>query len=175
MSLRRWFLLGLILLVAVAGVANAGYLSSHWRPSSKQVVVYVVDYTDSHYPVDQAAGEWTTPEITFAHAFACPAYRACVNVSYSATLPANEIGSEISYHLPANPAITYHAEIRLTTHAANLSQHERLTLACHELGHALGLDHDASGSCLVPFVSPTTPTTPSASDFSELRSLYGAG
>ncbi len=58
---------------------------------------------------------------------------------------------------------------------ASNGQHVLDALACHELGHALGLNHQPTqDTCLYPSISTTYPAeVPNQVDFAELAYLYG--
>ena len=47
-----------------------------------------------------------------------------------------------------------------------------LAVPCHEIGHALGLDHLAAGNLLAPFYDPRI-KAPQAGDIAEAQKLYG--
>jgi hypothetical protein len=56
--------------------------------------------------------------------------------------------------------------------AENWIESMLLAVACHEIGHALGLQHSTTGNLMAPYYDPRI-TKPQAGDISEMRSRYG--
>ena len=82
-------------------------------------------------------------------------------------LPAGWKGAAAMYNSPDGHLGG--ARIRVDADRA-FTQAEKNTVACHEIGHALGLDHSgASASCLT---QGSATTTPDAGDAESLRASY---
>ncbi|GAA0592785.1 matrixin family metalloprotease [Kribbella sandramycini] len=135
--------------------------------------VYFLDHTPAGYPVQAAVGDWyQSPGIDSYyrwHTQGCPGGgRHCVHV-YAVNSSASWYGlTTWAPNAPSGPA-KVELNTRLLTNAT-----QRAKTTCHELGHALGLDHNSStNSCLKSgTVGPGWNTHPSNDDFQVLNQLY---
>lgn len=129
-----------------------------------------MDYTDSSWPVTAAADEWDrSSKLTVGRRASCPhAGDYCPPV----------------YQVPSNPywyGLTTYTLNAAGTHISRSNFYLQLSngtptggrrsVACHEEGHALGLQHrQASQSCLYP--STAFYALPDSHDFNQLWNVY---
>jgi hypothetical protein len=135
--------------------------------------VYFLDHTPAGYPVTAAVNDWyQSPGIDAYYRWytqGCPGGgRHCVNV-YAVNSAQSWYGQ--TTWAPNAPSGPVTVELNTRT-LGNATQRAKTT--CHELGHALGLDHNSStNSCLVSgTVGPGWSTHPSGDDFQVLNLLY---
>jgi hypothetical protein len=135
--------------------------------------VYFLDHTSSSWPVTDARIDWyQAPGIDAYyrwHTAGCPGGgRHCVHV-YNGNYGTGWYGmtsavSSGGLFVDGTVKIELNDQVTPNTYAA------RRSVACHEMGHALGLDHNGStNSCLSV---PQFPQHPSADDFGVLNLLY---
>jgi hypothetical protein len=135
--------------------------------------VYFLDHTPAGYPVTNAVNDWyQAPGIDAYyrwHTQGCPGGgRHCVHV-YAVNSAESWYGlTSWAANAPQGPA-TVQLNTRLLGNAT-----QRAKTTCHELGHALGLDHNSStNSCLKSgTVGAGWSTHPSNDDFQVLNQLY---
>jgi hypothetical protein len=135
--------------------------------------VYFLDHTPAGYPVTNAVADWyQSPGIDAYyrwHTQGCPGGgRHCVHV-YAVNSSLSWYGqTSWAANAPNGPA-----KVELNTRLlSNATQRRKTT--CHELGHALGLDHNSStNSCLKSgTVGAGWSVHPSSQDFQVLNLLY---
>ncbi|MFJ8644837.1 hypothetical protein ACIRNI_01705 [Streptomyces sp. NPDC093546] len=135
--------------------------------------VYFLDHTSDSWPVTDARVDWyQAPGIDAYyrwHTAGCPGGgRHCVHV-YSGSYGTDwygvtEANTSGGYFVDGSVTVKLNDQVTPNTYAA------RRSVACHEMGHALGLDHNGStNSCLSV---PEFPQHPSSDDFGVLNLLY---
>lgn len=133
--------------------------------------VYFLDHTGDTWPVTAAQVDWyQAPGIDAYyrwHTSGCPGGgRHCVHV-YSGRYGTDWYGvteATSSNGYFGTVTVKLNEQVTPNTYAA------RRSVACHEMGHALGLDHNGStNSCLSV---PEFPQHPSSDDFAVLNQLY---
>lgn len=136
--------------------------------------VYFLDHSGDSWPVSDARVDWyQAPGIDAYYRWytaGCPGGgRHCVNVysgSYGTAWYGRTSASTTSdgYFVDGSVKVELNDQVTPNTYAA------RRSVACHEMGHALGLDHNGStNSCLSV---PEFPQHPSSDDFAVLNQLY---
>ena len=142
-------------------------------------VVYVYDMTAALkkadgspvWPVKAAAERWDNDNpVDFRYTTKpCPTGAQCVVVRQS-ELPAPAVGSAVTGRAGAD--IVSANLVLDTTFGRTNNAGRRRNVVCHELGHALGLEHrTGTGSCLTSYV--TDQRFPAAADVKNLVTMYG--
>jgi len=169
----RW--LGILLSLLFAGVlvlaqpaaAGAQNGTLHWAAN----VVYVVDATNSAWPVRTAAdnlAKYSSLQLLWTRT--CPVKAQCI---YVKTKQLTGTTAGLTTYAYSGTTIVA-ATVYLDTRFAKSSYRNRLTDTTHELGHAVGLNHtNDKTSCMYPDVSVGA-TTPNRADYDRLRILYPA-
>jgi len=156
-------------------VGTAAHWCSHaWAYNQfNDPQVYFLDHTPAGYPVTAAVNDWyQSPGIDSYYRWyteGCPGNgRHCVNVY---TVNSAESWYGLTTWAPNAPSGPVKVELNSRT-LTNSTQRAKST--CHELGHALGLDHNSSiNSCLMSgTVGPGWSIHPSNDDFQVLNQLY---
>lgn len=157
-----------VVLVVLAAPAWAGHdLGLHWVKRDDRVEVLLIDQTGGRFPVTQAVHAWNgTGKIHIVMTDRCAPGRGCIHVRLREMryLGVSTLYRDGRGHLSA-------VEVALSS-TRRMSASKRLSVTCHEIGHALGLGHrEASQSCLVN--SSRFPPRPDEHDRAELASVYG--
>lgn len=133
--------------------------------------VYFLDHTPSGFPVSANVWKWyQSPGIDAYYRWytqGCPSSRVhCVHV-YTAPLGGSYGVTYWNAYAPQGPATVY-----IEQSLSGSAQADKTT--CHELGHALGLDHNTStNSCMKQgAVSTGISRSPSSQDFTVLTLIY---
>lgn len=131
--------------------------------------VYFLDHTNSRWPVTNAVADWYKAVGIDAYyrwyTAGCPSGRHCVNVYNGG------YGASGWYGLTTwSPGTQGPVTVKLNDHYP-LTANEHRTIACHELGHALSLDHATStSSCM--YSGTYISLHPSSNDYSLLPRIY---
>lgn len=145
------------------GVANAG---------SGPTTLVFEDHTGDEWPVHEALNTWSKVIKASGAALVveygqCRAGARCVRVGAADHGEWNKVLGHTTFSLNG-------AEISLNTYYSNSVQ-QRRAIACHELGHALGLKHNPSrDSCLFATVDDAPAVTPDRADQDALARLWPA-
>lgn len=137
-----------------------------------QPTVFMVDYSDSSWPVSAAVGEWSADPYTAIYR-----YSYCPN-SNDYCVPVNQtsFNSAVAYartfyqdngngHFSRS---NFYINLYVTPNSLKRS------VICHELGHVLGLDErpsSATNSCMTQSTS-VFPNYPDGHDYNQLLSIY---
>lgn len=153
-------------IASVGGIAAAHNIlptDYHWSDEDRaRAWVTFVDDTNANWPVSAAANEWDyAGNIAVYYGFrTCGGQGHCVNVDVSRVGPfEGQTCDEFRgiTHFDTTPAghFTADTSIRFNDRCAQdqYTQVNRRGIACHEQGHALGLDHapGSTGTCLGSF------------------------
>ena len=145
----------------------------HWlmRPGQHVLVVDVVDRTGWSWPVRGAGRDWTTPHVRYSYVPSCRAGMPCVVVREGAYGPTDWSG--LTTATPGQMQ-TFAGPVRIQlndTYPMGAAEHRAVT--CHELGHALGLDHDRRASSCLQSIPHAL--HPDAADRGRLEARYRIG
>lgn len=161
------YLLVLVLLVAMAVPATAGHaLQQHWVKRGDILTVFLVDHTKGRFPVTQAIHRWNrSPVLHIVKRNECPPNRGCISVYLKGM---RQLGVTTLYQDRDRHLVGVRVDL---TANRPLSGNQRLSLACHELGHAVGLGHRSGGeTCMVN--GRRFPLYPDAHDYDDLERQY---
>jgi hypothetical protein len=148
---------------APSGVANT---------QNHPTTIVIEDHTGDEWPVHEALNTWLQV-IKAAHAALVVEYGRCHDGARCVRVDAADHGAWDSI-LGYTSANWNGAEITLNTYYSN-SARQRRAIACHEIGHALGLSHNPSrGSCLYASIDDAPATTPDQADQDALARRWPA-
>jgi hypothetical protein len=163
---------------AYAWARQCGTQQYHW--SGTHPTIYFHDYTNSQWPVYEAAVVWnqsTALNVGYASRTAsCPAGLPCVSVQQGGFnddcagttkwVGCTKLGLDATTRLITTAAVRLN-DLYASTYARNQMP------VCHELGHALGLDHNLfKTSCMYGAADADVARTPHTGDFLMLESIY---
>lgn len=141
--------------------------------------VYYLDHSGDSWPVTDARVDWyQAPGIDAYYRWytaGCPGGgRHCVNV-YSGRYGQNGLYAETTWRTSGGYFVDGSVVIKLNESTTPTSYAARRAVACHEMGHALGLDHNTgTTSCIKTYLNqaPAFPQHPTSNDFAVLKALY---
>jgi Matrixin len=168
-----------------AGVGLCGYGTStaiacppaHWaRNGYAHPQVYFIDNTSSAWPVAAAVPPWNQAHgVDSLYRFAtCPAAAGihCVTTT-NGNFGDTGWDGQTNMQIDANHNFVDGMSIQFNDYYQETASEHR-TVTCHELGHALGLDHNSStNSCMFAGGAPSA-TTPAADDYTLLADIYSS-
>jgi hypothetical protein len=167
---------------APASADGVGEGPQHWAHDGlTRSQIYFVDHTGAAWPVATVTYKWNEAHgVDSYYETSCPsASLHCVNVNEydAAHVPGSCPGSATWYGCTVIAPIDAYNHMRSATVYLNNStvltaaQHRKST--CHELGHALGLNHNnTNASCMTQGASPPISQYPDQYDFDSLHNLY---
>lgn len=163
-----------LLLVGAPAASASHSLGLHLAQLNgrSQPTVFMVDYSDSTWPVSASVGDWAADPYTAIYRYSyCPNsndYCVPVNqtsfnssVAYARTFYQDNGGGHFSRS-------NFYINLYVTPNSLKRS------VICQELGHVLGLDHRASSntsSCMTTSTS-VFPNYPDSHDYNQLASIY---
>lgn len=165
--------------VLVASPASANHdLHHHWSANGLAVnQVYFIDHTSAKYPVNQVVYEWNKAVGVNSYYIwkDCPNFSVhCVHV-YEQTIPETWYGVT---KFPSGWDAWGHnyggVHVILNNNMIKEAAQARKT-TCHELGHALGLDHTRTenSTCMKSgFAGTVISQYPDFHDYDLLRAVY---
>ena len=180
--MRRYIVIFFVLVPAVAVPTSAGAATDsavRWRGTGERQLVLEVSGVPRVWlePIRKAAEGWSRSpavEITVERTGEC--YDFTNRLEFCGwSYPRESWLGLTSIWADRRDRITYvQIEVNL---AKTWNWEKRRFVACHELGHALGLGHRpelSSRSCMVPNFSrvSASPAIPDATDLSDLAALY---
>jgi hypothetical protein len=172
-------LVTLAALVPMTEQAHAADDPPRWFGGREQQLVLQVSGVPHAFlrPIRKAAAAWSRSpavEITVKVGGSCWDFRNRLELCGSSYPDASWLGLTSVFAGHRNNIHYVTIEVNL---ARTWTWERRRFVACHELGHALGLDHrsEASGrSCMLPNFSQitTSPAIPDQTDLANLAALY---
>jgi len=155
--------------------------NNRWHYAGTHPRVNIMDQTSAGWPVHTKSDKWNTSTAidTIYHwytQYSCTGTSNCVWVMNGNYGPTGWVGYT-SFFVGTTPLVLTGASIDLNDYCAPgyvcSSGFAHASTACHELGHALGLDHNTfKSSCLYYQPGAATTDNPSTSDFQMLDSIY---
>lgn len=141
--------------------------------------VYYLDHSGDSWPVTDARVDWyQAPGIDAYYRYytaGCPGNgRHCVNV-YSGAYGQTNYYAITTYRTSGGYFVDGSVVIKLNDSTTPRGYTQHRSVACHEMGHALGLDHNTgTTSCIKTYLyqAPAWPQHPTSNDFSVLKALY---
>lgn len=136
----------------------------------KNHVVYVENHAPG-FPVRRAAEDLDNYNgLDLRVVRRCPNSAACVRVYTQKNLPGRKIGTTWVFMSGGH---TVGAKVILERKWGNrASYQERRALACHELGHAIGLNHQRGYTCMNATIGRHTSSTINSHERKQLRRWY---
>jgi hypothetical protein len=172
---------GMAAYIAAGSCSTARRL--RWRDTAgfADPQVYYRDHTPSRHPVGAAITSWngSNPHIDLYHqtSGSCPSGRHCIHV-YNANYGPDPWGigvGWVGYTYVQWDSSFFFRDGQVVVHFNDYypaNAHNDRQLACHELGHSLGLHHNGSTtSCIYAYIDPSASTTPNSSDFSTFQNV----
>ncbi len=160
----------LLLLPSAAGASHSFSPEAHWVKTGPGISVDVGDCLRQTYwrrAVRAAIADWSRSPVVTYRLVGCNAPHREFQIRDGFYGPTGWSGyAKLNYdlHFTSVP-------IKLnSSYGAGFSEARRRKTACHELGHALGLAHRTSGSCLVRGDYPRS--RPSRHDYDYLEQIY---
>jgi hypothetical protein len=145
----------------------------HWeRSNTATAQVYFIDHTSVRWPVSASARTWNQTDRLGTYwrspSQGCPGSNVgCVPVT-EVSLP--NAGWHGSTSMAWQGDHFTQVSIKLNTAVTTTSSQKR-SVACHELGHAIGLDHQrVNDSCMTD--GAVFPLYPNGHDFEKIKGLY---
>jgi hypothetical protein len=145
-----------------------GSASTAQQATAEPKTLWVENKAPARWPVKQAVAEWnkdlTSVQLKVGK---CPSRAVCIRVSQDEVYtPAGEP------LVLGRTATLFGTRVTFNAKAAGQPASYRLFTACHELGHALGLDHDQPrGSCMHASARGAA-TRPAAADYAAVNEKY---
>lgn len=134
--------------------------------------IYYYDHTGSRWPVGTAISTWNqSPNIHVAWSpSGCPSNLAyhCVDVS-EAHNGANGTYGYTSWQWDPASGYFYNGTVNIQFNDDMYTNN--LTIACHEIGHSFGMDHNDSTSSCMYSVGNLGSSSPSSSDYSLITAV----
>lgn len=156
-------LLAALAVLLGAAPASASHGDSFWRLPTR--TVYVEDTSSAAWPVGRAAATWSARTDVRLVYGRCRDGAGCIRVRDTRWCDP-DVYAETARQSRRVRVVTFDA-----CDAGRLSARERRSTACHELGHALGLDHRRPlGSCMAEPLEASA--YPDAHDVRVLNRLY---
>jgi hypothetical protein len=165
--------------VAASPAAASHYVGGHWaHDGHSHPQIYFVDHTGAGWPVDASTYKWNeTQGVDSWYRWA-----NCPNLAGIHCVHVNEIWGDTSTYGTTyfgaigtgGHFINGNVRIELNSNAAT-NPTQRRKSACHELGHALGLDHRfETSSCMMQgdAVARGISMYPDGHDFGFLHDIY---
>ena len=161
----------LLLLPSAAGASHSFSPEAHWAKTGAGIYVDVGDCLRQTYwrrAVRAAIADWSRSPVVTYRLVGCGAAHREFHIRdgfYGGTGWSGYADLNYDLHFTEVP-------IKLnSSYGAAFSEARRRKTACHELGHALGLAHRTSGSCLVRGNYPRS--RPDRHDYDHLKHIYG--
>jgi hypothetical protein len=148
----------------------------YWQCLNCHPTVYMIDHTGPQWPVYQAAVVWdesTVMNVGYRwYTNGCPNSN-CVDfwdADYGDT--GWDGKTFFSYNTSTRRFISSGFHVDLNDHYS-LNATQLQATACHEMGHAIGMDHNVyTTSCLYWQINTSVSNTPDSDDFSMLSQIY---
>lgn len=157
---------------ALIGLAAAPSFAAHALPyhwPDTPATLQVVDNTDGRFPVREAIGRWNASSVFHLQLVQeCRQAERCITIT---SQPSRRLGVTKNF-LRGNERQHFHSSHINLSSSRSMSSLQRLSITCHEVGHALGLGHRSGGeTCMVN--GYRFPPQPDRHDFDQLIRSHG--